>query len=114
VKLDRSLVADVDTNPRASAIARSIIGLCRSLGLQVTAEGVERQQQLEFLGTCGDVHVQGYLIGRPCAAEYTLDFVKSSRSHMAKLLERTEEARAMSARNSETKPNLRIIPTSRR
>jgi len=114
VKLDRSLVADVDTNPRASAIARSIIGLCRSLGLQVTAEGVERQAQLEFLTTCGDVHVQGYLIGRPCAAEYALDFVKSSRSHMAKLLQRTEEARAHSARNSETKPNLRIIPSARR
>jgi diguanylate cyclase (GGDEF)-like protein len=114
VKLDRSLVADVDTNPRAAAIARSIIGLCRSLGLQVTAEGVERQAQLEFLTTCGDVHVQGYLIGRPSAAEYTLDFVKSTRIHMARLLERTEEARAMAARNSETKPNLRVIPTARR
>ena len=76
VKLDRSLIADVDTNPRAAAIARSIFGLCRSLGLQVTAEGVERAAQLEFLAGCGDMQVQGYLIARPVPAAGLIELLR--------------------------------------
>jgi diguanylate cyclase (GGDEF)-like protein len=85
VKLDRSLIADVDTNPRVAAIARSIFGLCRSLGLQVTAEGVERQAQLEFLAGCGDMQVQGYLIARPLPAKGLLDLVQNGYPHIEKL-----------------------------
>jgi diguanylate cyclase (GGDEF)-like protein len=76
VKLDRSLIAEVDTNPRSAAIARSIVGLCRSLGLQVTAEGVEREAQLEFLAGCGEMHVQGYLIARPAPAASLIRLVR--------------------------------------
>lgn len=76
VKLDRSLIAEVDTNPRSASIARSIFGLCRSLGLQVTAEGVERTAQLEFLAGCGDVQVQGYLIARPAPAQELIQLVR--------------------------------------
>jgi diguanylate cyclase (GGDEF)-like protein len=75
VKLDRSLIAEVDTNPRSAAIARSIVGLCRSLGLQVTAEGVEREAQLEFLNGCGEMQVQGYLIARPAPAARLIKLV---------------------------------------
>jgi len=65
VKLDRMLVAAVDSSPRSAAIARSIIALCHGLGLQVVAEGVERGPQLEFLARCGPVGVQGYLLSHP-------------------------------------------------
>jgi diguanylate cyclase (GGDEF)-like protein len=68
VKLDRLLVAGVDTNPRSAAIVRSIVALCHGLGLQVVAEGVERPAQLEFLAQCGPVGVQGYLLGQPVEA----------------------------------------------
>ncbi len=68
VKLDRQLVAGVDTNPRSAAIVRSIIALCHGLGLQVVAEGVERPAQLEFLSHCGPVSVQGYLLAYPVEA----------------------------------------------
>ena len=68
VKLDRLLIAGVDTNPRSAAIVRSIVALCHGLGLQVVAEGVERTAQLEFLGGCGPIGVQGYLIGHPVEA----------------------------------------------
>jgi diguanylate cyclase (GGDEF)-like protein len=68
VKLDRLLVAGVDTNPRSAAIVRSIIALCHGLGLQVVAEGVERAAQLEFLSQCGPVGVQGYLLAQPVEA----------------------------------------------
>ncbi|MBS0579805.1 MAG: EAL domain-containing protein [Proteobacteria bacterium] len=65
VKLDRLLVAAVDTNPRSAAIVRSIVALCHGLGLQVVAEGVERAEQLEFLRACGPISVQGYLLAHP-------------------------------------------------
>jgi diguanylate cyclase (GGDEF)-like protein len=70
VKLDRMLVASVDSNPRSAAIVRSIIALCHGLGLQVIAEGVERNSQLEFLSRCGPIGVQGYLLARPVEAHH--------------------------------------------
>ena len=85
VKLDRGLVADVDVNPRAAAIARTIMTLCRSLGLQVTAEGVERLGQLEFLASCGDLTVQGYLVARPAPGPDALQFVADTHSRLAAL-----------------------------
>jgi diguanylate cyclase (GGDEF)-like protein len=71
VKLDRLLVAGVDTNPRSAAIVRSIVALCHGLGLQVVAEGVERPEQLEFLNHCGPISVQGYLLAHPVEAPST-------------------------------------------
>jgi diguanylate cyclase (GGDEF)-like protein len=68
VKLDRLLVAGVDTNPRSAAIVRSVVALCHGLGLQVVAEGVERTAQLEFLAQCGPLGVQGYLLAQPVEA----------------------------------------------
>ena len=94
VKLDRSLIASVDTNARSAAIARSIITLCRSLGLQVTAEGIERPAQLDFLADCGDVSVQGYYIERPAPASEVLGLISAMPARMKMLLglvERSEE-----------------------
>src|SRR6202030_3030635 len=68
VKLDRLLVAGVDSNPRSAAIVRSVVALCHGLGLQVVAEGVERRTQLEFLAHCGPIGVQGYLLAQPVEA----------------------------------------------
>jgi len=68
VKLDRLLVAGVDTNSRSAAIVRSIVALCHGLGLQVVAEGVERSAQLDFLAGCGPIGVQGYLLAHPVEA----------------------------------------------
>jgi diguanylate cyclase (GGDEF)-like protein len=65
VKLDRTLVQGIDTSPRAAAIARSVIGLCHGLGLQVVAEGIERPAQLVFLSQCGPITVQGFLLSQP-------------------------------------------------
>jgi diguanylate cyclase (GGDEF)-like protein len=68
VKLDRLLVAGVDSNARSAAIVRSIVALCHGLGLQVVAEGVERSTQLAFLGDCGPLGVQGFLLAHPVEA----------------------------------------------
>ncbi len=94
VKLDRRLIADVDHNPRTAAITRSIIALCRNLGLATTAEGVERHEQLDFLAGCGDVAVQGYLVCRPAVADTVVDFANRSTALVSSLLRDAESKRA--------------------
>jgi diguanylate cyclase (GGDEF)-like protein len=69
VKLDRSLIQSIDTSDRSLAIARAIVGLCGSLGLEVTAEGVERPEQLARLLAYPSICLQGYLICAPIAAD---------------------------------------------
>jgi diguanylate cyclase (GGDEF)-like protein len=68
VKLDRSLVAGIDDNARSASIARATIALCRGLGLEVTAEGVERIEQLAMLLPHRAISLQGYLFSRPVPA----------------------------------------------
>jgi len=62
IKLDRSLIASIDSSPRSAAIARAIIDLCEGLGLAVTAEGVERPTQLAWLLANHSILLQGYLL----------------------------------------------------
>jgi EAL domain-containing protein (putative c-di-GMP-specific phosphodiesterase class I) len=65
VKLDRSLIAGLGVNDRSAAIVRTIITLCEHLQLEVTAEGIETEQQLAWLTKYAALSLQGYLITRP-------------------------------------------------
>ena len=65
VKLDRSLVAEVDSSANARTIAAAVIHLIHGLGLEVIAEGVERQDQLEVLRAIGCDAFQGFAFARP-------------------------------------------------
>lgn len=60
---------DVLTDPNDAAIARTILGLGHSLGLDVIAEGVETTGQRNFLAQHGCRAFQGFLFGQPVAAE---------------------------------------------
>jgi EAL domain-containing protein (putative c-di-GMP-specific phosphodiesterase class I) len=65
IKLDRSIVADVDRSDRACATARSLLGLAHDLGLSVVAEGVERPTQSDALIELGCELAQGFALGLP-------------------------------------------------
>lgn len=69
VKLDRSLIESIDTNSRSRSIVRAIVEMCNGLGLQVTAEGLERAEQFERLLGCKNLSLQGYLLSRPVPIE---------------------------------------------
>ena len=69
LKIDRSFVLDLTTNPNDAIIARTIIALGASLGLKVLAEGVETEAQRDFLFANGCQAYQGYLCARPLEAE---------------------------------------------
>jgi EAL domain-containing protein (putative c-di-GMP-specific phosphodiesterase class I) len=86
VKLDRSLIAEIDRQPRSLAIARAIVALCTDLGLEVTAEGVERPEQLALLMAERDLTLQGYLIARPLPSADIPAVVASMNERLQSLL----------------------------
>jgi diguanylate cyclase (GGDEF)-like protein len=68
LKIDRSFLADVLTDPVANKVTSGIISLAKSVGLAVIAEGIETKGQLELLRVLGCDFAQGYLLGRPMLA----------------------------------------------
>jgi diguanylate cyclase len=67
VKLDRSLIAGIDREPRRQAIVEGLAVTARRLGLRLVAEGVETEAEMEMLGLLGIDAVQGFLVALPMA-----------------------------------------------
>ena len=75
LKIDRSFVRDITTNPIDSAIARAIIHLGHSLGMRVLAEGVETRAQANLLSDLDCDEIQGLLVSPPLPADDFVDFM---------------------------------------
>lgn len=65
IKIDRSFISDIDSSDSARSIIQAILGLGKALGLSVTAEGVETNEQLVMLTADQCNEVQGFLMARP-------------------------------------------------
>jgi EAL domain-containing protein (putative c-di-GMP-specific phosphodiesterase class I) len=78
VKIDRTFVHDLTTDPNGAAIARSIIVMAHNLKLRVIAEGVETEEQLAFLKKRRCDEMQGYLFSKPAPAETFEEMLRQS------------------------------------
>jgi diguanylate cyclase (GGDEF)-like protein/PAS domain S-box-containing protein len=68
LKVDQSFVQDIESSQKTQALIKAIIGMARSLDLEVIGEGVEKMEQLDFLRVQSCDQVQGYLLSRPLPA----------------------------------------------
>ena len=69
IKIDKSFVANITTEPGDAAIVKAVVGMAHSLGLSVIAEGAETEGQLGFLSDLKCDEMQGFYFSRPLAAE---------------------------------------------
>jgi len=76
IKIDRSFVSQVERDPDARTIVRSIVGLGHNLGLRVVAEGAETAKIIDFLREINCQQAQGYFITVPLAAGAFVNFSK--------------------------------------
>jgi EAL domain-containing protein (putative c-di-GMP-specific phosphodiesterase class I) len=65
VKIDRALIDGIDLNKPARSIVGAMVDVCRSLGIVVVAEGIERSHEAMVLSDLGVRYMQGYLFARP-------------------------------------------------
>ena len=83
LKIDKSFVDDLATGrgggPGQSAVVRSVIRLAHDLGMTVTAEGVEEEEQIELLVGLGCDHAQGFHLGRPMPAHEMTTILEAAR-----------------------------------
>jgi diguanylate cyclase (GGDEF)-like protein/PAS domain S-box-containing protein len=77
LKIDRSFIVDIPRDENNVAITTAIISLAQRLGLDVIAEGVESEEQAEFLVENGCTNIQGFLVGKPMPSSA---FVQSNRA----------------------------------
>jgi len=76
LKIDKSFVDDLPENEDARSIAKTIIALAKSLGLQTLAEGIETKEQETYLKSIGCTYAQGYLYAKPLFSEELEEFLQ--------------------------------------
>lgn len=82
IKIDKSFVRDMGSNPESEAIVRNIIALGKSMNLPTVAEGVELTENRDHLHELGCSVGQGYLYAKPLSGEDVLTFLKNYQSEI--------------------------------
>ncbi len=77
IKIDRTFIERIDTQPEDEAIVRALIALGKDLGKRVIAEGIEREEERRALLALGCVEGQGYLFGLPSAKAETTEMLEA-------------------------------------
>ena len=77
IKIDRSFMTDVDSNSASTKIVKSVLDLCRNLGLECIVEGLETSSQADVVKALGARAVQGYLFGRPMRASAVSTYLQT-------------------------------------
>jgi diguanylate cyclase (GGDEF)-like protein/PAS domain S-box-containing protein len=83
LKIDRSFIENIPEDEEDIAIVKAIIALAKSLKLDLIAEGVETNEQKEFLVANGCSHIQGFYYSRPISAEEMQNFLQKYLENMA-------------------------------
>jgi diguanylate cyclase len=83
LKIDRSFIDEVVVDPDDTAITLAIVSMAKSLRLEVIAEGVETQQQLDFLAENDCDDIQGYFYSRPLVYSDFIQFMKQEQAKQA-------------------------------
>ena len=89
LKIDREFVRDVHERPQAQAICRSVIHLAQGLGMEVQAEGVEKEEELAWMRKAGCTLIQGFLFATPVSAIGFWHAVRGIESTLERVLDRT-------------------------
>lgn len=84
LKIDRSFIAAIDTDPVARDVLESIARLGRVLDLKVTAEGIETREQVEAMRGLDCAFLQGFLFGKPLAADDIPAYLASETARIAR------------------------------
>lgn len=82
LKIDRSFVTNIASNSNDAAISKAIVALAQSLGLNITAEGVETKAQFEYLKNQGCHEVQGYYFAKPLSSDRVKEFLVTYNSSL--------------------------------
>jgi EAL domain-containing protein (putative c-di-GMP-specific phosphodiesterase class I) len=84
VKLDPSLIADIETSAKARVVVQAVIQLIKGVGCEIVAEAVETVAQADILRAMGCDTVQGYIFAEPMFEEPFLAWVRNARGSGAK------------------------------
>ena len=78
LKIDKSFIQELTTDSKVAHIVTAIVTLGQSLGLRLTAEGVEKQEELEFLKSINCEDVQGFLFYKPLCAQKATEILQQT------------------------------------
>jgi len=84
IKIDRSFITKIDSDPEQQVLTSAIIGMAESLGLETLAEGVETVAEHSRLAQMGCRYIQGFGIARPMPFEDTIAWLHKHRDKLAK------------------------------